>query len=391
MTKDARPAETRLAELIDSSAEMGLLRRAVLSRPDDSGVKRAELRPVSLSRGRALQIELFSSDNKAYQRNIMLPHRPGELEEIIAGYRQVNLITGVGECEYRRSKSGNSVLLGGEKLLAALASSTEKGCFATTNDRVKSHILTGGEPFLKLLGVSDANGRVYDKKQSKFRQINKFLEHIQQVEKYLPDDCIQICDLCCGKSYLSFAVYHYFRFIRGMRVSMTGVDLKPDVIEYCSQIANKLDFDGLKFLCGDINDYQTDDRPHLVISLHACDVATDIVLRKAASWRTPVILSTPCCHHELNHTLCCPELDFIAEYSMLRQKLCDAATDALRLCLLEAQGYTTAALELIDPEETPKNIMLRAILRRDFDPSGPEAVKLMARYERAKAFLLQNK
>ena len=142
-------------------------------------------------------------------------------------------------------------------------------------------------------------------------------------------------------------------------------------------------------VCGDITKYETQINPQLVISLHACDTATDIVLEKAAEWEADVILSTPCCHHELNHTLNCPELNFIAEYSMLRQKLCDAATDALRLKLLEAQGYSTATLELIDPEETPKNIMLRAIKRRGFDKKGPEADRLMSEYRAIKSFLVR--
>lgn len=388
MSRDTRPAALQLAELLCLAAERGALRRAVLSKPAEPSVKRAELRPIVLSRGAALQLETFTADNKAYQRNIMLPCTADELSAALEGYRQINVLTEVGDCEYRCSRSGNSVLLGGDKLSAALAAYVG-GERVQGNDRVKSHILRGDEPFLQLLGVSDARGRVYDKKQSKFRQINKFLEHIQQVERYLPQGHIRICDLCCGKSYLSFAVYHYFCHIRGMEVSMTGVDLKPDVIEYCSQIAKKLGFDGLDFVCGDINDYHTDELPQLVISLHACDVATDVVLQKAADWHTPVILSTPCCHHELNHTLNCPELSFIAEHSMLRQKLCDAATDALRLCLLESRGYTTAALELIDPEETPKNIMLRAILRRDFDPDGAEAAELRRRYEQARRFLIR--
>lgn len=389
MSKDPRTAEARLIELIGDAADRGSLRRVVLSKPNNASVKRAELRQIMLSRGAALQLETFTTDNKAYQRNIPLQQVSIELGPVILGYRQVNIMTAAGDCEYRRSKSGNSVLLGADKLEGALSVHKGADSVIQTNDRTKAHILSGAEPFLQLLDVSDARGRVYDKKQSKFRQINKFLEHIQQVERYLPHDRIRICDLCCGKSYLSFAVYHYFRFIRGMEVSMTGVDLKLDVIDYCSQIAKKLEFDGLDFVCGDINDYHTDELPQLVISLHACDVATDVVLQKAAGWHTPVILSTPCCHHELNHTLNCPELSFISDYSMLRQKLCDAATDALRLCLLESQGYTTAALELIDPEETPKNIMLRAILRRDFDPAGAEAAALRQRYEQACRFLIQ--
>ena len=164
---------------------------------------------------------------------------------------------------------------------------------------------------------------------------------------------------------------------------MTGVDLKKDVIEYCSSVAQKLDFKGLDFVCGDITQYDCGTRPHLVISLHACDTATDIVLEKAAEWGARVILSTPCCHHELNHKLNCPELEFIAKYSMLRQKLCDAATDAMRLSLLEANGYDTDALELIDPEETPKNIMLRAVKKKQ----GTDE-QLMQKYRNIRRFLM---
>jgi len=255
------------------------------------------------------------------------------------------------------------------------------------NNRKKNHILSGDEPFLKLLEVSDANGRIYDKKQSKFKQINRFLEIIRDCEDKLPKESITIFDLCCGKSYLSFAAYHYFSVIKGMRVNMTGIDLKPDVIEHCSSIARKLSFDGLKFICMDINDFSPGEHPSLVISLHACDIATDIVLTRAADWETDVILSTPCCHHELNHNINCRELSFITEHSMLRQKLCDAATDALRLCRLEASGYTTSTVELIDPNETPKNVMLRAFRKKSFDKNSDEAKRAMERYLSAKRFL----
>ncbi len=389
MSSENTSPEIKLAQLILFSAKNQVLKRVVCSKPDNTQIKRAEMRQVTLTRGNALQMETFTTDNKAHHNNIMLPCDESALVEVLSGYKQINLLTTAGDCEYRRSKSGKSVVIGDKKLLNAIKIADLPTVSTEGNDRKKTHILDGGEPFLQLLGVSDANGRIYDKKRSKFRQINKFLEHIEQVEKYLPNDSIRICDLCCGKSYLSFAVYHYFAVIKGMKVSMTGVDLKQDVIEYCSQIANQLGFDGLEFVCGDINEYVTDNVPQLVISLHACDTATDIVLNKAAEWGADVILSTPCCHHELNHTLNCPELGFIAEYSMLKQKLCDAATDAMRLKLLEAKGYTTAALELIDPDETPKNIMLRAIKRNGFDASGEEARRLMSEYQAIKKFLIR--
>ena len=257
------------------------------------------------------------------------------------------------------------------------------------NNQKKNYIIEGNAPFLIYLGVSDKNGRVHDKKQSKFRQINKFVEHIRDVSSHLEGDGeLVIYDLCCGKSYLSFAVYHYFANILGRRVRMFGVDLKADVIEYCSSVAKALNFNGLSFHCEDITAHKFERKPDLVISLHACDTATDIVIEKAIAEGARVILSTPCCHHELNHTLKCRELSFVAEHSMLRQKLCDAATDALRLKLLEANGYTVAALELIDPEETPKNILLRAIKRPQTPANAVRSKAAMQEYEDAKRFLL---
>jgi hypothetical protein len=239
--------------------------------------------------------------------------------------------------------------------------------------------------------VADENGRVYDKKQSKFRQINRFLELVRDTLPHLPEKKIVIADLCCGKSYLSFAVYHYFANVLGCEVNMTGVDLKPDVIAHCNAVAEQLNFKGLSFICGDVAAFEASEPPHLVVSLHACDTATDLVLQKAMEWKARVILSTPCCHHELSHTLNCPTLSFIAEHAMLRQKLCDAATDAMRLKLLEANGYAVDALELIDPEETPKNIMLRGIRRPSFDKSSERARELMKEYNAIYAFLTGGK
>ena len=283
-------------------------------------------------------------------------------------------------------------LLGGDKLFRALQQNDAPSAKIESNNREKNYILSGNEPFLKLLEVSDESGRVRDKRQSKFRQINRFLELIRDCVGHLPaTGTLRICDLCCGKSYLSFAAYHYFTNVLGRDVKMTGVDLKADVVAYCNEVAGKLGFDGLEFLCGDVNKYTCDEHVHLVISLHACDIATDFVLNKATDWQADVILSTPCCHHEMNHTLDCEALSFIAKHSMLRQKLCDAATDALRLARLEACGYTVCALELIDPEETPKNIMLRALKRRNFDSTSPEAKKLQEDYLAAKAFLVGEK
>ena len=379
----------RTASLLLLASKKHLLKKAVLSKPLDRALQKTVLTARLISKKDALQAESFHKDNKATHNNYFIDSL-GEkaLADVLSEFKQINIITEVGECELRVSASGKHTLLGDKKLEVALAASTVNDkATIVENDRKKSHILSGSEPFLKRLGVSDENGRVFDKKRSKFNQINRFLEIIRDCEDKLPSDSIRICDLCCGKSYLSFAAYHYFANVRGMSVSMTGVDLKPDVIEECAKIAKDLGFNGLEFIQGDINLYSPEVLPSLVISLHACDTATDAVLQNASKWKADVILSTPCCHHELNHVINCPELEFITRHSMLRQKLCDAATDALRLLRLESEGYVTSTIELIDPNETPKNIMLRAIRNKKYNANSKEASDARERYIKAKSFL----
>lgn len=379
----------QLAELIALALSKGTVKKAVFSKPRDAAVRRAVLTPRALGGRLVAQMEIFCTDNKAKHENLS-PDDVARFSELAEAFGQVNLLTTAGDAELRVSRSGKATLLGGDRLRRALEAGNVPRAEMHGNDRKKERILQGDEPFLRLLDVSDATGRVHDKKQSKFRQINRFLELIRDCLHALPEEgTLRICDLCCGKSYLSFAVYHYFANVLGRQVRMTGVDLKPDVIAYCNEVAQKLHFDGLEFLHGDVSLYDAGEQHvHLVISLHACDTATDLVLGKAMEWGADVILSTPCCHHELNHTIQCAPLSFVTEHSMLRQKLCDAATDALRLKLLEANGYAVGALELIDPEETPKNIMLRALKKPHFDPTSREAENLRQEYAAARAFLL---
>ena len=380
----------KLASLIILSATKGFLKKAVFSKPANTEIKKMVMSVKVISDNLFLQAEYFKTDNKAIHKNIPLDNEgASQIYDMIEEFSQINLISELGECEYKRSSSGKEVLIGGDKLLAKLhgASKVLPQLSTSGNNREKKYILNGSEPFLMHLGVSDKSGRVYDKKQSKFRQINRFLELIRDIEDKLPKDEITISDLCCGKSYLSFAVYHYFSVIKNYKVNMYGVDLKSDVIEHCSATAKALGFDGLEFICANVSTYQPPKKPSLVISLHACDIATDFVLDKAVEWQVDVIMSTPCCHHEMNRAINAPELSFITDYSMLRQKLCDAATDALRLCRLEAEGYSTMALELIDPDETPKNIMLRAVRKKSFKKDSEAARVARERYESAKKFL----
>ncbi len=376
-------AAQELALLVFEAAHNQTLKKLVFSKPTDKRTVRIVGTLREIGGSVVLQLETFHADNKATHENLavdsaladaLLPH--------ITAFGQINLLTTAGDAEYRCNKRGNAVLLGAAKLKGKSGEQVSiKG-----NNKEKQYILTGREPFLRLLDVADENGRVYDKKRAKFRQINRFLELVRDTLDALPKGEIRICDLCCGKSYLSFAVYHYFANILGYTVSMTGVDLKPDVVEHCNATAKSLGFDGLEFICGDVGKYESPVPPQLVISLHACDTATDLVIERALHFGARVLLATPCCHHELNHTLNCAPLSFIAEHSMLRQKLCDAATDALRLKWLEANGYEVAALELIDPEDTPKNVMLRAIAKESKDSAA--ARRALAEYEAARNFLL---
>lgn len=374
-----------LLTLILEAFSKKALKKVVLSKPDATDEIKSVLTPTIISGKDALQLETFLKDNKAYHNNIR-ENFNNEVSQILKKYSQINVITTVGDSQYMRSKSGKETLIGDKKIINKLDENAFEKVTTKSNNNQKNYILSGSEDFLKKLGVSDENGRVRDKMQSKFRQINKFIEHIESVKEKLPSDNINIYDLCCGKSYLSFAVYHYFKNVLKMNVKMVCVDLKADVIEYCQNVAMRIGFDEMQFVCGDIIEYEMKDKPHLVISLHACDIATDIVLNKASENGADVILSTPCCHHELNHTLNCQTLEFVSKHSMLRQKMCDALTDALRLMKLESEGYRVDALELIDPEDTPKNILLRAIKKKNYD--SQKAAEIKEEYEKTVKFLL---
>ena len=378
------------ASAIVLAAKKQALKKAVFSKSNDKSILKTVLTLKSISGKLCLQAESFHMDNKAKHENIYMDENAvTRLCSLIDGYAQVNLITTAGECEYKSSKSGKITLIGVSNLVNKLNASSVEKAEIGGNNQEKNYIIKSDAQFLKYLGVSDKNGRVYDKKQSKYRQINKFVENVRDIYPHLPETGeLVVYDLCCGKSYLSFAVYHYLKNVMGREVKMYGVDLKADVIEYCNTVARDVGFDTLEFYCGDITKYECAEKPHLVISLHACDIATDIVLDKAIAEDAKVILSTPCCHHELNHTIKCKPLSFVTEHSMLRQKLCDAATDALRLKRLEANNYSCVAVELIDPEETPKNILLRAIKKPSTPANLKRAKAAEQEYEAAKRFLL---
>ncbi len=359
----------KLHSLILDALFSGALRKLVFSKPEGGEVGKITARLCSHKGEVLLAMETLMPDGKALHKNVPLDGAEAELSPLPARYMQINLLTSCGNAEYRRNKKGHEALLGEKELSRALkeAKPSFSEALAERLERSKNYILSGSEPFLICLGISDKNGRVHDKRQAKFRQINRFLEHVRDVEDKLPGEGkLLIYDLCCGKSYLSFAVYHYFTVLKGREVEMLGMDLKADCMAFCADAARKLGFHGMHFETGDIRTITRERAPHLVLSLHACDIATDIVLHFAASVRAGVILSTPCCQHDLLGKLDIPALRFVSDHPKLSGKLCEALTDALRLARLRAHGYETAALELTDPDDTPKNTLLRAVLRQGF-------------------------
>lgn len=339
-----------------------ILSKLTLSKPVDKAILRTTGRLIELKGSPHLALETFYTDGKTSQKNIPIEEATDTLTSLIPDdYKQLNLITPNGTCEVKASRKGKLSIIDRVKRDQTEAVSLD-------HNRRKNYIISPDKAvdFLVALGVQDKNGRIFDKKRSKFRQINRFLEMVADVEdRIVTGDSLYILDLCCGKSYLSFAVYYYFTQIKGLTVTMDCVDLKRDVIDFCSRVADSLGYDGLHFHAGDIRTFAIRRTPDLTVSLHACDIATDIVLAKAIDSASRVILSTPCCHHEMMHQLKPKShpLDFLLEHSILKQKFADAATDALRCKILEMNGYDVTALELIDPEETPKNVLIRATRR----------------------------
>ena len=379
---------TDFVALIESSFKTETLKKLVLSRPKEGEISKISCRLVAHRGRRLLAMEFSLPGNTVSHKNVGEEELKGELTPLIENYSQVNLITTLGDAELKRSKSGKETVIGGENLRRKLSGDApvfEKAIEAM--DKKKNYILDGTELFLKKLDISSSDGRVHDKKQGKFRQINRFLEHIENIYPRLPAEGeIKIYDLCCGKSYLSFAVYHYLTEIKGRRVYLYGADLKRDVILWCDSLAKELGYVGMRFEVGDISKIVPDEKPDMVISLHACDIATDIVLDTAIRLGAEIILSTPCCHRYLNGKVVAGELDFITRYPHLSGKLCEAITDALRLARLRANGYNVMALELTDPENTPKNTLIKAIKNAKF--TEKEKQKAEIEYKAMLSFLL---
>lgn len=236
------------------------------------------------------------------------------------------------------------------------------------HNRVKQYILKEGilVPFLVDLGIQTREGAIVRAKYDKFKQINRYLEFVEDVLPVLKgEDAIHIIDFGCGKSYLTFALYYYLHELQKLDVMITGLDLKTDVIHNCNRLAQSYGYDRLQFVQGDIKNFTGSDQVDMVVTLHACDTATDYAIEKAVGWGAKVIFTVPCCQHEVNGQIQNKLLYPVLKYGLLKERLSAILTDAIRANLLEEAGYDTQVLEFIEMEHTPKNILIRAVRRQE--------------------------
>lgn len=249
-----------------------------------------------------------------------------------------------------------------------------------SHNRTKKYIIQEGKPvaFMIDLGVMGQDGKIIRTRYDKFRQINRFLEYIEDILPKLDKEReLTIIDFGCGKSYLTFAMYYYLKELKGYNIRIIGLDLKADVIEHCNELRTRYGYDKLDFYVGDIATYKDVDKVDMVVTLHACDTATDYALAKAVKWGAEVILSVPCCQHEANRTIKSDILSPVMDYGILKERRAAIVTDAARAKLLTANGYDTQILEFIDMEHTPKNLLIRAVKSSKEDISAREKTKDM--------------
>ena len=249
-----------------------------------------------------------------------------------------------------------------------------------SHNRTKKYIIQEGKPvaFMIDLGVMGQDGKIIRTRYDKFRQINRFLEYIEDILPKLDKEReLTIIDFGCGKSYLTFAMYYYLKELKGYNIRIIGLDLKADVIEHCNELRTRYGYDKLDFYVGDIATYKDVDKVDMVVTLHACDTATDYALAKAVKWGAEVILSVPCCQHEANRTIKSDILSPVMDYGILKERMAAIVTDAARAKLLTANGYDTQILEFIDMEHTPKHLLIRAVKSSKEDISAREKTKDM--------------
>ena len=330
---------------------------AVLSAPrDKSGVEKVKVRPL-LKRGELVfQLESFCN-RQAFHENLSAGEAADRIFEYMQNMKQMQMETKQWNYTVLVSKKG--------KLTIKRKAQKNPNKQADMNhNRKKQYILEEGTmvPFLRDLGVMTEEGKIVRTKFDKFRQINRFLEFIEDILPQLDKGReVTILDFGCGKSYLTFAMYYYLHELKQYDIRIIGLDLKSEVIRHCNELSVKYGYEKLTFLEGDIADYEGVDQVDMVVTLHACDTATDYALAKAVGWHAKVILSVPCCQHEINGQIENDVLKPILKHGLLKERFSAIVTDALRAEYLEREGYEVQVLEFIDMEHTPKNILIRAI------------------------------
>ena len=331
---------------------------AVLSNPRDrEKAFKGRIRPVLKKGNLVYQFEIFKG-KQVFHENLEAKAAVDRACEWMEHFRQMQIDTKSERASVLISKKGK-VTINRKKVTRP-----DQGKQDLSHNREKQYILKEGMdiPFLRDLGVMTQEGKIVRSRFDKFRQINRYLEFIEDVLPKLPKDReITILDFGCGKSYLTFAMYYFLHEMRGYEVRMVGLDLKEDVIEHCNALAEKYGYDHLHFLTGDIAQYEGMTKVDMVVTLHACDTATEYALAKAVSWGADVILSVPCCQHELNRQIENDILSPVLSYGLLKERMAALVTDGLRAEYLKKEGYDTQILEFIDMEHTPKNILIRAV------------------------------
>lgn len=342
--------------------------------------KKAVIQKIELKGTERYQITRFT-DKQAFHENIDLNLLTNIiLDSFPSIYRQLNIWKSGRQWDYKVTKKGkllsnthgqtsNTLKQKAEQTINKSIPNPASKCICvdgtplTSHNRKKNYLLKEGTviPPLMDLGIFTKDGKIVHSMYDKYRQINRFLELVEDVIKDYPSKDMHIIDFGCGKSYLTFILYYYLAELKRYRVHMTGLDLKEDVIRKCNETAAKYHYDHLHFELGDINGYQTTEPVDMVISLHACDTATDYALFNAIQWNTSIILSVPCCQHELNSQIYTDELAALTRYGIVKERMSALMTDAIRANLLEYCGYKTQLLEFIDIAHSPKNILIRAV------------------------------
>lgn len=342
--------------LLEQSLNIDFL-SATLSNPKNKkGVTKVKVRPILKHEVLLFQCESHKN-NQVFHENLEATEAVNVLADYMCQFKQMQMET----------KKFRHTVLVSKKGKVTIQKKQQAGCTKEvdlSHNRSKKYILQEGMtvPFLQDLGVMTSDGKIVRTKFDKFRQINRFLEFIEDILPQLAKDReVTILDFGCGKSYLTFAMYYYLHELKKYDVRIIGLDLKTDVIRHCNQLSEKYGYEKLKFLEGNIADYTGVDEVDMVVTLHACDTATDFALDKAVGWNAKVILSVPCCQHELNGQMKSDTLEPLMKYGLIKERMAALVTDALRAEYLENCGYDAQILEFIDMEHTPKNILIRAV------------------------------